>query len=52
MTKNILVKRTINMTGHGENADAIAAVKDDKKAIFKNCAPFIDCRNELDIIPK
>ena len=40
---NIIVKRTITITGAGANADARQANERDKGVTFKNCAPFTKC---------
>ena len=39
----ILVKRTITITGAGDDAAARQADERNKGVIFKNCAPFINC---------
>ena len=41
----ILVKGTINVNNTA--AQGAAANNDDKKVIFKNCAPFTNCRSEV-----
>ena len=43
----ILVKRTMTITGAGGDAAAREADERDKEVIFKNCAPFINCKTEL-----
>ena len=40
----ILVKGTITITEAGADAAVRQAVERDKEVIFKNCAPFIDCK--------
>ena len=42
----ILVKGTITITGVGDDAAARQADEKDKGIIFKNCAPFINCKTE------
>ena len=48
----ILVKEKIKITITGEGADAAARQADerDKGVIFKNCAPFINCKSEINNI--
>ena len=43
----ILVKRTITAVEQGADTAAIAANKNNKQIIFKNCAPFTDCVSEM-----
>ena len=43
----ILVKGTITITGAGDDAAARQADERDKGVIFKNCAPFINCKTEI-----
>ena len=43
----ILVKGTITITGAGADAAARQADERDKGVIFKNCAPFINCKTEI-----
>ena len=43
----ILVKGTVAITGAGANAAARQADERDKGIIFKNCAPFINCKTEI-----
>ena len=43
----ILVKGTITITGAGADAAARQADERDKGVIFKNCAPFINCKSEI-----
>ena len=43
----ILVKGRIKITGEGADDAARQAGKRDKGAIFKNCAPFINCKSEI-----
>ena len=43
----ILVKGTIIITGAGADATATQAYERDKKVIFKSCAPFINCKTEI-----
>ena len=43
----ILVKGTITITGAGDNAAARQADEKDKGVVFKNCAPFTNCRSEI-----
>ena len=44
---HILVKGTITITGMGDDDASIQADERDKGAIFKNCAPFINCKYEI-----
>ena len=43
----IFVKGTITITGHGDDDAARQADERDKGVIFKNCAPFINCKTEI-----
>ena len=43
----ILVSRTLTVVGAGEHDSARAADRSNKRAIFKNCAPFTDCITEI-----
>ena len=43
----ILVKGWIASTGAGADAAARQADKRDKGVVFKNCAPFINCKSEM-----
>ena len=43
----ILVKGRITITWPGADAAAIQADEIDKGVIFKNCAPFINCKTEI-----
>ena len=43
----ILVKGTIAITGAGDGAAATRADEINKGVIFKNCAPFINCKSEI-----
>ena len=43
----ILVSETITVVGGGADYAAIAADRNNKQAIFKSCAPFIDCITEI-----
>ena len=43
----ILVKGTITITGTGDDAAATRADEINKGVIFKNCAPFINCKSEI-----
>ena len=45
----ILLKGRIIITGSGADAAARQAINDerDKVVIFKNCAPFINCKSEI-----
>ena len=43
----IFVKWTIIVVGHGADAAAIAADRNDNQVILKNCAPFTDCIREI-----
>ena len=38
-----LVEGKITVVGQGANAAEIAADRNNKEAVFKNCAPFIKC---------
>ena len=42
----ILVSGTITVVGAGADVVAIAADRDNKQVLFKNCAPFTDCITE------
>ena len=48
-SQHILVKRTITVPNTATVAAAVSN-NDDKKVIFKNCAPFADCINEINNI--
>ena len=43
----ILVKRRITITGAGDDAASRQTNERNKGVIFKNCAPFIDCKSEI-----
>ena len=43
----ILVSGAITVVGAGADAAVRAADRDDKQAIFKDCAPFTDCITEI-----
>ena len=43
----IVVKGTIKITGAGDDAAARQADEKKKGLIFKNCAPFINCKSEI-----
>ena len=43
----ILVKGTITINGAGADAAARQADKKNKGVTFKNCAPFINCKGEI-----
>ena len=43
----ILVKGRITITGAGDDAAARQGDERNKGAIFKNCAPFTNCKSEL-----
>ena len=43
----ILVEGSIAITGAGDNAEARQADERNKGVIFKNCAPFINCKSEI-----
>ena len=43
----ILVKGRIIITGAGADAAAIQIDERDKEIMFKNCAPFINCKTEI-----
>ena len=43
----ILVKRTITITGAGDDAAARQADERNKGVIFKNCAPFTKCISKI-----
>ena len=45
----ILVKELITITGAGDDAAARQADKRNKGTIFKNCAPFINCKSEINV---
>ena len=42
-----LVKRTITITGAGDNATARQADEREKDVTFRNCAPFTKCINRI-----
>ena len=44
---NILVKGTKAIAEAGDDAAAIQADERNKGVIFKNCAPFINCKSEI-----
>ena len=46
---NILihVSGTITVTGEGDNDAAKRADERNKGVMFKNCAPFTDCKSEI-----
>ena len=46
----ILVKGRITITGAGENAAARQVDEENKGVIFENCAPFINCKSEINNI--
>ena len=43
----ILAKAEIKITGAGADAAARQADERNKGVIFKNCAPFINCKSEI-----
>ena len=43
----ILVIETITITGAGADAAAKQTNERDKEVIFKNCAPFVTCKTEI-----
>ena len=43
----ILVSRTVTVVGAGADAAAITADRNNKQAVFKNCAPFTYCVTEI-----
>ena len=43
----IVVKGTIKITGAGDDAAARQADEKKKGLIFKNCAPFVNCKREI-----
>ena len=43
----ILVKGKITITGEGDDANARHADKRKKGVAFKNCAPFTNCKSEI-----
>ena len=43
----ILVKGRITITGEGDNADARHANERNKGVVFKTCAPFTNCKSEI-----
>ena len=43
----VLVKGRITITGAGADVTARQADERDKGVIFKNCAPFINCKTEI-----
>ena len=46
----ILVKETITVVGEVASAAAVAADRNDKQVMFKNCAPYTDRTIEVNII--
>ena len=46
----ILVNRRIAITGAGDTAAIGQVDKRNKGAIFKNCAPFINCKSDINNI--
>ena len=46
----ILVKGRITIAGVGDNTGARPADERNKGVIFKNCAPFINCKSEINNI--
>ena len=51
----IYVKETKTAPGQGADAATVAEHRNHKQVIFKNCAPFTDCINEIThrlIMPK
>ena len=44
---SILVKGRITITGQGADAAGRQAGERDKGVVFKNCAPFINCKTEI-----
>ena len=45
----ILVKGEITITGEGADDAAKRLEKRDKEVILKNCAPFINCKSEINM---
>ena len=43
----LLIKRTIIVVGQGPDPSEIAADRKHQQVIFKNCAPFTNCRSEI-----
>ena len=43
----IFAKRRITITGSEDNTTAMEAHERNKGVIFKNCAPFTNCINEI-----
>ena len=43
----IFVKGRITITGAGDDAAARKADERNKSVIFKNCAPFVNCKSEI-----
>ena len=43
------VQGTITITGEGTDAAARQVDESNKGVIFKNCAPFINCKSEINI---
>ena len=43
----ILAEGRITVVEQGANASAIAADRNDKEVVFKNCVPFIKCINKI-----
>ena len=43
----IFVKGAITVIGHRSDAAAVAADRNNKQVIFKNCVPFTDCIGKI-----
>ena len=43
----ILVRGKVTAVGQGVNGTAIAADRNDKEVVFKNCAPFTSCISKI-----
>ena len=43
----ILVKGTVTLAGQGATAAAMQTDRNNKQVIFKNCAPFTDCKADI-----
>ena len=43
----LLVRGKVTIVGQGVNGTAIAADRNDKEVVFKNCAPFTSCISKI-----
>ena len=44
------MKGIVTVVGKGANVAAITDDRNNKQVIFKNCAPFTDCKSEINNI--